>query len=120
MLCKWWGGGLSLVGAYYLHPPEARAIFLHDDLLCNGTRSVTEGSITYWGGGGCRNGKDPIATEFSTTPNVCSNGHFAAHKIIRKQRSMFLAKFVAFWLTRILQARLIRRVLAVVNEELDI
>ena len=62
MLCKWCGGdgayrgggggGRSLVGAYYLHPPEARAIFSHDDLLCNGTRSVTEGSITYWGGGG--------------------------------------------------------------------
>ena len=24
----------SLVGVYYLHPPDARAIFLHDDLLC--------------------------------------------------------------------------------------
>ena len=23
--------------AYYLHPPDARAIFSHDDLLCNGT-----------------------------------------------------------------------------------
>ena len=46
----------SLVGAYYLHPPDARAIFLHDDLLCNGTCSVTGGSITYWGG---TNGKDP-------------------------------------------------------------
>ena len=47
----------SLVGAYYLHPPDARAIFLHDDLLCNGTCSVTGGSITYWGG---TNGKDPF------------------------------------------------------------
>ena len=26
----------SLVGAYYLHPREARAILLHNDLLCNG------------------------------------------------------------------------------------
>ena len=25
----------SLVGAYYLQPPDARAIFLHNDLLCN-------------------------------------------------------------------------------------
>ena len=25
----------SLVGAYYLQPPDARAIFLHSDLLCN-------------------------------------------------------------------------------------
>ena len=24
-----------LVGAYYLHTPDARAIFLHNDLLCN-------------------------------------------------------------------------------------
>ena len=40
----------SLVGAYYLHPPDARAISLHDDSLCNGTCSVTGGCITYWGG----------------------------------------------------------------------
>ena len=33
----------SVVGAYYLHPPDARAIFLQDDLLCNGTCSVTGG-----------------------------------------------------------------------------
>ena len=49
----------SLVGAYYLHPPDARAIFLHNDLLCNGTCSVTGGRITYWGRGGGTNGKDP-------------------------------------------------------------
>ena len=42
----------SLVGAYYLHPPDARAIFLHNDLLCNGTCSVTGGT----------NGKDPISS----------------------------------------------------------
>ena len=41
----------SLVGAYYLHPPDARAITLHNDLLCNDTCSVT--------GGGGTNGKDP-------------------------------------------------------------
>ena len=46
----------SLVGAYYLQPPDARAIFLHNDSLCNDTCSVTGGSITYWGG---TNGKDP-------------------------------------------------------------
>ena len=54
----------SLVGAYYLHPPDARAIFLHNDLLCNGTCSVTGGRITYWGG---TNGKDP---KFFVKPNV--------------------------------------------------
>ena len=32
----------------YNTPPDARAIFLLDD-LCNGTCSVTEGSIKYWG-----------------------------------------------------------------------
>ena len=42
----------SLVGAYYLHLPDARAIFLHIDLPCNDTCSVTGGSITHWGGGG--------------------------------------------------------------------
>ena len=52
------------MGAYYLQPPDARAIFLHNDLLCNDTCSVTGGSITYWGGGGGgggggTNGKDP-------------------------------------------------------------
>ena len=39
----------SLVGAYYLQPPDARAIFLQNDLLCNSTCSVTGGRITYWG-----------------------------------------------------------------------
>ena len=39
----------SLVGAYYLHPPDARAMFLHNDLICDGTCSVTGGCITYWG-----------------------------------------------------------------------
>ena len=39
-----------LVGAYYLHPPAARAILLHSNLLCNGTCSVTGGRITYWWG----------------------------------------------------------------------
>ena len=33
-----------LVGAYYLHPPDARAIFLHNDLLCNDMCSVTGGA----------------------------------------------------------------------------
>ena len=28
----------------YLHPPDARVIFLHDDVLCNGTCSVTGGA----------------------------------------------------------------------------
>ena len=40
----------SLVGVYYLHPLDAGAIFLNNDLLCNGTCSVTGGLITYWGG----------------------------------------------------------------------
>ena len=55
----------SLVGAYYLQPPDARAIFLHNDLLCNGTCAVAGGRITYWGG---TNGKDPrfqIDTNFN-------------------------------------------------------
>ena len=30
-------------------PPNARAIFLHDDLHCNGMCSVTGGRITCWG-----------------------------------------------------------------------
>ena len=34
----------SLVGAYYLQPPDTRAISLHDDLLCNDTCSVTGGA----------------------------------------------------------------------------
>ena len=38
-------------------PPDARAIFLHSDLLCNGTCSVTGGRITYWGGGGGGGGR---------------------------------------------------------------
>ena len=38
------------MGAYFLQPPEARAIFLHD-LLCNGTRSVTADCIRFGGGG---------------------------------------------------------------------
>ena len=33
----------SLVGTYYLHTPDIRAIFLDDEVLCNGTCSVTGG-----------------------------------------------------------------------------
>ena len=33
----------SLVGAHYLHPPDAREICLHNDLLCYDTCSVTRG-----------------------------------------------------------------------------
>ena len=45
----------SLVRAYYLHPPDARAIFLHSDLLCNGTCSVTGGGgHNVLGGGGAQ------------------------------------------------------------------
>ena len=58
----------SLVGAYYLQPPDARAIFLHNDLLCNDTCSVTGGSITYWGGG--TNGKDP---KYYLNPSLIMN-----------------------------------------------
>ena len=40
---------LSVLGAYYLHPPDARVIFLHIELLCNDMCSVTGCCITYWG-----------------------------------------------------------------------
>ena len=39
----------QLSGCILFAPPDARAIFLHNDLLCNDTCSVTGGSITYWG-----------------------------------------------------------------------
>ena len=32
--------------------PDARAIFLHNDLLCNGSCSVSGGGCTTYGGGG--------------------------------------------------------------------
>ena len=47
------------MGAYYLHPPDARAIFLHSDLLCNETCFVTGGSIKYWGRRGAQTEKIP-------------------------------------------------------------
>ena len=34
----------SFVGAFYSHPLDARAIFLHNDLTCNDTCSVTGGA----------------------------------------------------------------------------
>ena len=40
-----------LVGAFYLHTPGASAIFLHNDVLCNGTCPVTGGG----GRGGAHN-----------------------------------------------------------------
>ena len=47
----------SLVGAFYLDPfPDARATFLHNDLLCNDTCSVNGGAQRTAGG---TNGKDP-------------------------------------------------------------
>ena len=47
----------ELSGRILFSPPDARAIFLYNDLLCNGTCFVTGGRITYWGGG--TNEKDP-------------------------------------------------------------
>ena len=47
----------QLSGRILFALPDARAIFLHSNLLCNGTCSVTGGCITYWGG---TIGKDPI------------------------------------------------------------
>ena len=40
----------SLVGGYHFHPPDARAIFLHNDFYVM-ARAVTRGFITFWGGG---------------------------------------------------------------------
>ena len=37
----------QLSGRILFAPPDARAIFLHNDLLCNGTCSVIGGRITY-------------------------------------------------------------------------
>ena len=53
-----------LVGAYYLQPPHAQAIFLqwftlYCHVLCNWGR----GCITYRGGGGVTNGKDYFQTK---------------------------------------------------------
>ena len=46
----------SLVGASDLHPPDARVIFLHDYLQCNGMCSVTGAQNVL----GITNGKDPL------------------------------------------------------------
>ena len=70
----------SLVGAYYLQPPDARAIFLHNDLLCNDTCSVTGGSITYWGG---TNGKDP-PSELNLFFFETKRGHEHTPRLISK------------------------------------
>ena len=37
-------------GCILFASPDARAVILHNDLLCNYTCSVTGGRITYWGG----------------------------------------------------------------------
>ena len=41
----------SLVGAYYLQPPDARAKILHNDLLYDDTCSVIVGTKRTGGGG---------------------------------------------------------------------
>ena len=71
----------SLVGAYYLQPPDARAIFLHTDLLCNDTCSVTGGSITYWGGGHKRKRSKKIY--FCTVSATFNKGEKTEFKSIR-------------------------------------
>ena len=43
--------GTELSECLLFAPPDARTIFLHNDILCNDTCSVTGVSITYWGGG---------------------------------------------------------------------
>ena len=59
-----------LVGAYYLHSPDARAIFLRSDLSCNGACSVTVRSITYWGGGGGRGGHKRKSFRFKVAAEI--------------------------------------------------
>ena len=56
----------SLVGAYHLQHPDKRAIFLHGNLLCNGTCSVAGGAQrTGWGTNGKYPNCDYPATPFS-------------------------------------------------------
>ena len=60
----------SLVGAYYLQPPDARAIFFHV-LLCNGTCSVTGEHNVLVGG---TNGKDSNVLQL-LVPNTRAHAH---------------------------------------------
>ena len=64
----------SIVGAYYLPPQNARTIFLHNDLLCNDTCSVTGGT----------DGKDaelrPCEQDNQQRTACATSGHILGHK----------------------------------------
>ena len=60
----------SLLGAYQLQTPDARAIFLHNALLSIDTCSVTGGPKTYGGG---TNGKGMMILK-QICENVLANG----------------------------------------------
>ena len=68
------------MGAYYLQPPDARAIFLHNDLLCNDTCSVNGGSITYWGG---TNGKGPGNLRISRITNFKNRSFISGQGVVQ-------------------------------------
>ena len=53
----------SLVGAYYLPPPPTLVPYFYNDVVCNGTCSVTDGGGGGGGGEGTNAKKNPIYSE---------------------------------------------------------
>ena len=56
----------QLSGRILFAPPDARVTFLHNDLLCNGMRSVTGGRKTYLLGGGTNRSLQQKFTEIGS------------------------------------------------------
>ena len=65
----------QLCGCILFAPPEARAMFLHNDLPFNDTCSVIGGSTTYWGGGGHKR-KKKIRTYMRERNSFGQSVHF--------------------------------------------
>ena len=58
------------MGAYYLQPPNARAIVLHNALPCNKTCSVIGGALRT-AGGGAQTEKIPFLCDFQLKTFLC-------------------------------------------------
>ena len=65
-------------GCVLFAPPDARAIFLHNDLLCNDTCNVTAGCITYWG-----HKRKRSLEVFQNLETDCVQNGYVTHKSIR-------------------------------------
>ena len=82
------------MGAYYLHPQDARAIFLHNDLPCNDTCSVTGGGHNILGGTNVNNPRSFFLKNISFKKWPLVNPWFCEPKLMIVSYVMFTSRAI--------------------------